>query len=79
MIDVATQKPLTVSGRGTEWPRLIVTVLQLPAVRQLLDKHGIRYYVREDVISWNGGPEEATVEFGRGADGEAIQALLESV
>ena len=79
MVDVVTQKPLIISGKGTTWPYLVVTVPQLPAVQQLLDAHAIPYYVREHFISWNGGPEEATVTFGRGADAEAIQTVLESV
>ena len=49
------------------------------AAKQLLDSHGIRYWVAEDVISFNGAPEIAEVNLGRGADAAAVQTILDSV
>lgn len=77
MIDVTTHKPLVVLTVGTAGPYIMVPDCQLPEVRKLLDSHGIRYWVEEDVISFDGSPEIAVVNFGRGADASAIQAVLD--
>jgi len=54
-------------------------VCQLDEIRQLLDRHGIRYEVDEYAISLDGGPEDTEINFGRGGDPHAIQAILDSV
>ncbi len=79
MIDAMTRKPLYVSTDGTAGPYIMVPFHQLADLRHLLDEHGIRFWVEENVISLNGAPEVAVVNLGRGADGEAIQAVLDSV
>jgi len=79
MIDATTRKPLSVSTDGTAGPYLIVQFLQLDDIRRLLDENGVRYWVGEDVFSFDGGPEEAMINFGRGADVDAIQAVLDGV
>jgi hypothetical protein len=79
MIDAKTQKPLYVSTDGTAGPYIMLPVVQLDGVRQLLDKHEVRYWVQENAISLNGAPEIAVVELGRGADVPAVQAILDSV
>jgi hypothetical protein len=78
MIDVATRKPLRVLTEGTAGPYIRVSVDQLDELRRLLDAGGIRYWVEENVISINGGPEIGVVNLGRGADARAIQAVLDS-
>jgi hypothetical protein len=78
MIDAMTWKPLQVSTDGTAGPYIMLPVSQLDEVRQLLDDHGIRYWVEEDLISLNGAPETAVIDFGRGADVDAIQAVLDT-
>ena len=79
MTDVTTKKPLYVSTDGTAGPYIMVPVSQLADVRKLLEGHGVRYQVEEDVISLNGAPEEAVIDLGRGADAGAIQAILDSI
>lgn len=79
MIDTTTKRPLYVSTDGTAGPYLMVPVSQLTEVRQLLDAGGIRYQVEEDAISLNGAPEVAVIDFGHGADAEAIQAIIDGV
>jgi hypothetical protein len=79
MTDVTTKKPLHVSTDGTAGPYIMVPVSQLADVRKLLEKHGVRYQVEEDVISLNGAPEGAVIDLGRGADAGAIQAILDSI
>lgn len=78
MTDVATQKPLYVSTGGTAGPYIILSVNQLDEVRRILDDNQIGYWVEENVISLNGGPEIAVMNFGRGGNATAIQALLDS-
>ena len=78
MTDTTTKKPLRVSTDGTVGPYIMLPLSQLDEVQRLLDRRDIRYSVQEDVISFNGAPEEATIDLGRGADAEAIQAILDS-
>jgi hypothetical protein len=78
MIDAMTRKPLSVSKVGTAGPYIMVPFSQLSDVRQLLHHHGVRYSVEENVISLDGAPEIAVVNFGRGADVAAIQAILDN-
>ncbi|MGA2035811.1 MAG: hypothetical protein ABSG68_26490 [Thermoguttaceae bacterium] len=79
MTDTATKKPVRVSTDGTAGPYIVVPVSQLDEVRRLLDSRHIGYWVEEDVISFNGAPEEAVIDLGRGADAAAVQAILDSV
>lgn len=78
MIDAMTRKPLHVSTDGTAGPYIMLPACQLADVRRLLDDHGVRYWVEEDVISLNGAPETAVIDLGRGADVDAIQAVLDT-
>jgi hypothetical protein len=79
MIDAMTRKPLHVSTDGTAGPYIMVPVSQLADLRELLDKHRIRYSVEEDVVSLDGAPEIAVVDLGRGADVAPVQAVLDSI
>jgi hypothetical protein len=79
MIDATTQRSLYVSTDGTAGPYIRGPVSQLAEIGQLLDHHGIRHWVEEDVISLNGAPEIAIVDLGRGADAEAVQTILDSI
>ena len=79
MIDAMTRKPLHVSTDGTAGPYVMVPVSQLTELRELLDKHRIRYSVEEDAISLDGAPEIAVVDLGNGADVAAIQQIIDCV
>jgi hypothetical protein len=79
MIDVMTTKPLYVSTDGTAGPYIMVPVSQLADLRDLLDRHRVRYFVEEDAISLDGAPETVVVDLGHGADAAAVQAILDSV
>jgi hypothetical protein len=78
VIGTTTKKPLQVSTNGTARPYIRLPASQVSEVQQLLDGHGIRYQVDEYFISFNGEPEEAVIDLGRGADAAAIQAILDS-
>jgi hypothetical protein len=79
MSDAAIHKPLRVSYEGSGVPYLVLPESRLAEVRRFLDGRGIRYWVEEEVISMDGGPEEAWINFDRGADAPAIQAILDDV
>jgi hypothetical protein len=78
MIDIATQKPLTVDTDGGAGPYIMVSVRQLEALQQLLNSANVPHYVEEHVISLDGGPEIGVVDLGRKADPQAVQTLLDS-
>jgi hypothetical protein len=79
MIDVTTNKPLRVSGPEIPRPYIRVPESQLDAVHRLLESHGIRHWVLENVFSWDGGPFIGKIDLGRDADRQAVQAVLDSV
>ena len=79
MNDATTHKPLRVSADGSVFPCITLPFSQLDEVVRILESHGIRHSVQENVISFNGGPEMAVIYLGRGADAAAIQAILDNV
>jgi hypothetical protein len=56
-----------------------VSVPQLDAIRQLLERYKVGFQVDENAISINGGPEMTRIYLGRKADPHAIQGILDSV
>lgn len=78
IIDATTQKPLVVSGADTPWPYIRLPRDQVPELRGFLDQHGVRHTVRENSISFDGGPYMSVVDFPRGTDAGPIQATLHS-
>jgi hypothetical protein len=79
MTDAATRKPLRVLTDGGAGPYIMLPFTQLDDVRRLLDSRAIGHWVQEEVISFNGGPEIAVINLGRGTDVAAVQAILDSV
>jgi hypothetical protein len=79
MIDTSTSERLLVCTEGSMGPFIELPLSQLDQVKQLLDDHGIYYWVAEDVVSWDDGPEIAELNLGRKGDAQAVQALLDSV
>ena len=79
MIDVTTNEPLRVSTDYPPQPSIEVADSQLEGLKQLLDRHGIRYWVDENSISFNDGPFTTIVTFYRGTDAKSVQAILDSV
>jgi hypothetical protein len=78
MTDTTTQRPLRVSNIGTAGPYIRLAFTQLDEVRRLLDSHRIRYWVGENAISLNGGPEMVEINLGREGDAAAVQGILDS-
>jgi len=77
MIDLMTGKRLVVSTDGTAGPYLVLAFSQLEDVEDILKRQRVDYSVEEDVISIDGGPEIAVIDFGWEADAFAIQAILD--
>jgi hypothetical protein len=79
MTDAFTRKPMRVRNEGTAGPYIILPVSQLDEVRRLLESQHIRYWVGENAISINGGPETVIINLGREGNAAAVQALLDGV
>ena len=79
MTDTSTQKPATILYAEGVGPYLKIPYSQVADVERVLTEHGIYYWVREHVFSWNGGPEIATVRFGQAGDRDAIQAAMDTL
>jgi hypothetical protein len=77
MNDAQTQKPLRVRTDEIAAPYLRVPFSQLDQLRERLNRHAIRYWVDSQVISVDGGPEIAYVNFDRRNDPARIQAILD--
>ena len=78
MIDTATKKTLQVLTDGTIFPYIVFPATRLDEVCQILDRHGFRYDVEEDFISFDDRPAEAMINFRRGTDPAAVQAALDN-
>ena len=79
MTDVTTKKPLRVSNEYPPAPYIRLPFSQLDEVRGLLDNKRMSYWVDENTISFDGGPEMIKIHFYRGTDVAAVQALLDSI
>lgn len=66
---------ISTDGRGG--PYLIVPVQQVDAVKQVLDQAHIRYWVDRTAVSMSGGPVLTVINFGKNADADHIQAVLD--
>lgn len=78
MKDATTKKPLSVAAEGSAGPYIMVSVAQLEDLKRLLESNRVRYWVEEDVISFDGEPEVAVVDLGQSGDAQAVQKLLDA-
>jgi hypothetical protein len=77
MIDTSTGRRLNVSVDGNAGPYIILPLERLNVVKKLLDKHKIRYWVDEEVISIDSGPEVAFLNLAHGTDPKKVQQILD--
>jgi hypothetical protein len=77
MNDQMTRDNLRVSAGGLGGPYLMVPLTQLDAVRAVLDRHGVDYWVDADAISLDNEPATTVINFGRSGDAARIQAILD--
>ena len=77
MIDEMTRESLRVEGDAIGDPYLMVTIDQLDAVRAVLDRHKVYYWVDADAISLDNEPATTVINFAKGGDAARIQAILD--
>lgn len=77
MIDEMTQDRLRVASDEIAGPYLMIPLGQLRRVRELLDRHAIRYWVDSTAISLDGKPAITVVNFGRAGDAGRIQRVID--
>jgi hypothetical protein len=77
MIDEMTKDQLRVSTDGIGGPYLMIPVPQLDAVRAVIDRHHIPYWVDADGISLDGEPAITVINFGRSGEVDRIQSILD--
>lgn len=68
MIDQTTQKPFRIRSDEIAGPFLMLPLSQLAKVREVLDRHEIRYWVDSEAISLDGKPAKIVINFGRTGD-----------
>ena len=78
MTDSTTQQRMRVSAGGKSRPYIMLPLDQLDAVKRILDKNQVSFWVDGTAISINGKPEVVVINLGRGADAEQIQKMLDT-
>ena len=76
MNEVPTTRPMMVLD-STAGPYINLFVSQVGEIRRHLDSHGIQYEVHTHSLAFEGEPATTYIFFGRGADRQAIQAILD--
>ena len=79
MTDATTRQRLLVSRAVEAGPYIIVPISQLDSVEAVLTANQIPYWVDEEALSIDGGPEVTWVNFGRAVDPDMVQRLLDGV
>ena len=79
MIDTITHKPIEVETEGGRGGYLEVPEEQLSKITALLDANQVSYWVDEETLSIDGGPETALITLSRHTDPAVVQRLLDSV
>lgn len=77
MIDEMTQDRLRVASDEIAGPYLMIPLGQLRRVREVLDRHAIRYWVDSTAISLDGKPAITVINFGRAGDAGRIQTVID--
>jgi hypothetical protein len=77
MIDEVEKKPMKVKSDVIAGPFLRLPLVQLPSVREVLDRQGIYYWVDSEAISLDHKPPVIYINFGRKGDAVRIQAVLD--
>jgi hypothetical protein len=79
VIDTVHRKPIKVETNWGVEPYIDVPLEQLNEVRALLDANQVSYWVDEEVLSIDGGPEIALVTLDEHTDAAMVQRLLDGV
>jgi hypothetical protein len=78
MTDPLTKKPIRVSADGSAGPYIIVQLSQVPAIREVLDRNSIPYWVDETAISIDGRPAVTFVNLGARVEAQLVQNVLDN-
>jgi hypothetical protein len=79
MTDLMKKRPIKITVSGEGYADFSLPVEQLDQVRALFDANNIRYWVGEEYLSIDDGPEIAFIEVSRNSDPKLAQRLLDSV
>jgi hypothetical protein len=79
MIDTVHRKPIRVETNWGVEPYINVPLEQLKDVTTLLDANQVSYWVDDEVLSIDDGPEIALVTLDEHTDPAMVQRLLDSV
>ena len=79
MTDTSTGERLVISNEGGGGPLIELPESQVNAVKERLDRAGIPYSIDPIVISIEGEPPSAMINFSRYVDPARIQAALDEV
>jgi hypothetical protein len=77
MIDQRTNSPFRVKSDTIAGPFLSLRLAQLDRVCEVLDRHGIYYWVDSTAITLDGKPPVTVINFGRKGHAGQIQAALD--
>lgn len=77
MIDQTTHKPFRVKSDEVAGPFLMLPLSELERVREVLDRHSIKYWVDSFAVAVDGRPPKTVINFGRTGDAARIQAALD--
>lgn len=78
MKDDSNGKPVKITPAGEAGAFMIVRMTQTPAVSQLLDEHGVPYWMDQFFGSYHGEPPVIFFNFGPKVEPETVQCLLDA-
>ena len=79
MIDAITHERIIIHTEGSSGAYIMVAHEQMEAVTSVLVANGVQHWGDEDVISLDGEPAVAVINFGRGMDVTLVQRLLDAI
>ncbi|MGA2496091.1 MAG: hypothetical protein ABSH20_00025 [Tepidisphaeraceae bacterium] len=78
MLDAFTGDTVDVRLDPECGPYIMIEPAEIARVEELLRQHGIPFALEDGPNAPNGTPEAAVIDFGKGADLENIQRVLDS-
>jgi hypothetical protein len=79
MTDTVTRKPIKVETHGGELGYIRIPLAQLDTVTAVLDANKVPYWVDEEALSMDGGPEITWINLDEDADLALVQRLLDRI
>jgi hypothetical protein len=79
MFDHFTHDNVDVRSDRECGPYIMIEPASIARVQELLERNGIPFHVEDRDDACKDGPEAAVIEFGKGADVQRIQRVLDSV